>query len=151
MNPNYPNGQYRQARRVPPQMHQPVSSADSTPTVRKDSPMQPKAKNSCGTKRPKVQFSKILTGFIAITMYPVSIYVIIECLDLAKLAIERGFTGSLPYITAIVGFVEAAITIVMACYFDNSKAEKVAGYKSGAFTAMGGTIGTSGNSLNRDF
>ena len=143
MNANYQRNQYNpQTRRAPVQQcKQPVS---------RKRPANSKAAETA--KRPKVQFSKILTGFIAMTMYPVSIYVIVECLGLAKLAIEQGFTGSLPYITAIVGFVEAAITIVMACYFDNSKAEKVAGYNSGAYTAGASSSGSTINStLNRDY
>ena len=36
------------------------------------------------------------------------------------------FNGALPYVTAIVGFVEASVVIVLGCYYDNSKKEKVA-------------------------
>ena len=74
----------------------------------------------------KIQFSKIITTVYAAIMIPLSTYVIIRCLNLAQLAITMSFTGALPYVTAIVGFVEAALTIVLGCYFDNSKKEKVA-------------------------
>ena len=74
----------------------------------------------------KIQYSKILTSCFAAVMLPVSVYVIIKCLALAELAILNGFTGSLPYLTAIVGFVEAAVTIVLGFYYDNSKKEKIA-------------------------
>lgn len=74
----------------------------------------------------KIQFSKILTAVFAVVMLPISGYVIVRCLDLAQLAIESGFTGALPYVTAIVGFVEASVTIVPGFYYDNSKKEKVA-------------------------
>lgn len=102
---------------------------------------QPKEKR----KRRHVQFSKILAGCFAASMVPVSVYVIYRCLSLAELAIVQDYTGALPYLTAVVGFVEAAVTIVLGFYFGNSKAEKVAkaqyGYRSGADK----------NPLNRDF
>lgn len=77
-------------------------------------------------KKNSVQFSKIITTAFAAFMFPLSVYVIVRCLDLAQMAVERGFTGALPYVTAIVGFVQAAVVIVLGCYFDNSKKEKVA-------------------------
>ncbi len=73
-----------------------------------------------------IQYSKILTGAFAAVMLPVSVYVIWRCLNLAEMAIERGFTGALPYVTAIVGFVQASVTAVLGFYYANSKAEKVA-------------------------
>lgn len=82
---------------------------------------------SCTLKeRRYTQYSKILTTIFSIFMLPLSIYVVYRCLYLAELAITSGFTGALPYVTAIVGFVEASVTIVLACYFDNSKKEKIA-------------------------
>lgn len=73
-----------------------------------------------------IQYSKILTSVFAAIMLPISVYVIIRCLALAELAISTGFTGALPYVTAIIGFVEAAVIIVLGCYFKNSEREKVA-------------------------
>ena len=83
-----------------------------------------------------VQFSKILSGCFALTMTPVSIYVIHRCLDLAEMAITMNYMGALPYLTAVVGFVEAAVTIVLGFYFSNSKAEKVANAQYGAGTGQ---------------
>lgn len=80
----------------------------------------------------KVQFSKIITAIFAAVMLPLSVYVIVRCLDLAQLAIEMSFAGALPYVTAIVGFVEASVAVVLGCYFDNSKKEKVAKAQFGA-------------------
>jgi Na+/H+-translocating membrane pyrophosphatase len=74
----------------------------------------------------KIQFSKILTGAFATVMLPFSAYVVVRCLDLAEMAIQMSFSGALPYVTAIVGFVEASVVIVLGCYYDNSKKEKVA-------------------------
>lgn len=80
------------------------------------------------TKKEKrhIQFSKILTAIFGAFMLPISAYVIYKCLCLAELAIINSFTGALPYVTAIVGFVEASVTVVLGFYFDNSKKEKVA-------------------------
>ncbi len=74
----------------------------------------------------KIQFSKILTAVFAVVMLPMSGYVIVRCLHLAQMAIENGFTGALPYVTAIVGFVEASVAVVLGFYYDNSKKEKIA-------------------------
>ena len=80
----------------------------------------------------KLQFSKIITAVYAMVMFPLSAYVVVRCLNLAQLAITLSFTGALPYVTAIVGFVEAALTVVLGCYFDNSKKEKVAKARYGS-------------------
>ena len=71
-----------------------------------------------------IQFSKIITAAFAIVMIPISAYVVWKCLDIAELAVQTGFMGALPYITAIVGFVEATIGAVYALYHSNSKTEK---------------------------
>jgi len=96
-------------------------------------------------QRKYVQFSKILAGSFALSMTPVSVYVIYRCLALAELAITRDYTGALPYLTAVVGFVEAAVTIVLGFYFNNSKAEKVANAQYGFRSAQ------QDDPLNRDF
>ncbi len=82
-------------------------------------------------KKTYIQFSKILAGFISLTMVPFSFYVIWRCLTLAELAITENYLGALPYLTAVVGCVEAAITAVLGFYFSNSKAEKVANAQYG--------------------
>lgn len=81
--------------------------------------------------KPYIQFSKILTAVFAAVMLPVSCYVIYRCLELAELAIINSFSGALPYVTAIVGFVETAVVAVLGFYYDNSKKEKVARLNSG--------------------
>lgn len=83
-------------------------------------------------ERRYIQFSKIVTGCFAAVMFPMSAYTIRKCLYLAELAILNNFTGSLPYITAIVGFVQAAVTVVLGFYFKNSEKEKVARITAGA-------------------
>lgn len=73
-----------------------------------------------------IQFSKILTVLFALVMLPLSWYVVWRGMTLAELAILSGYMGALPYVTAIVGFVQAAVAVVLGAYFDNSKKEKVA-------------------------
>lgn len=96
-------------------------------------------------KKTHVQFSKIVTAVFGGVMLPISVYVIYKCLALAELAINNAFTGALPYVTAIVGFVEASVTVVLGFYFDNSKKEKVARvrYSQKTYAAF--------DNLNRDF
>ena len=79
-----------------------------------------------------IQFSKILTLLSALCMLPMSWYVVDRGLTIAEMAIVSGYMGALPYVTAIVGFVQAALAIVMGAYFDNSKKEKVARIQSEA-------------------
>lgn len=78
-----------------------------------------------------IQFSKLLTVLFALVMMPLAWYVVVRGLTIAEMAIVSGYMGALPYVTAIVGFVQAALTIVLGAYFDNSKKEKVARIQSG--------------------
>ena len=105
------------------------------------------AESAKESKRQKrfVQFSKILTAFVAITMLPASYYVIYRCLELAELAISEGYMGALPYLTAVVGFVQATVVLVLGFYYNNSKAEKV------AKAQYGNTAAPCGDPLKRDF
>jgi TRAP-type C4-dicarboxylate transport system permease small subunit len=73
-----------------------------------------------------IQFSKILTLLYSMVMFPLSWYVVDRGLTIAEMAIVSGYMGALPYVTAIVGFVQASLAIVLGAYFDNSKKEKVA-------------------------
>lgn len=79
-----------------------------------------------------IQFSKILTLLFSLFMLPLAWYVVDRGLTIAEMAIVSGYMGALPYVTAIVGFVQAALTIVLGAYFDNSKKEKVARIQSEA-------------------
>lgn len=79
-----------------------------------------------GFGRIYIQFSKILTVLFALVMLPLAWYVVWRGMALAELAILSGYMGALPYVTAIVGFVQAAVAVVLGAYFDNSKKEKVA-------------------------
>ena len=73
-----------------------------------------------------IQFSKIITLLYSMVMFPLSWYVVDRGLTIAEMAIVSGYMGALPYVTAIVGFVQASLTIVLGAYFENSKKEKVA-------------------------
>lgn len=71
-----------------------------------------------------IQFSKIITAAFSTVMLPMSAYVVWKCLEIASLAVSQGFMGALPYVTAIIGFVEGTIATVYALYHSNSKTEK---------------------------
>lgn len=43
------------------------------------------------------------------------------------LSILRGFTGSLPYLTALIGGLQAATAVVLTAYFGKSRAENTRG------------------------
>jgi hypothetical protein len=59
-------------------------------------------------------------------MLPLAWYVVDRGLTIAEMAIVSGYMGALPYVTAIVGFVQVSLAVVLGAYFDNSKKEKVA-------------------------
>jgi len=48
-------------------------------------------------------------------------------LALCGLAILRNYTGSLPYLTALVGALQASTAVVLAAYFNKSRAENTRG------------------------
>ena len=74
-----------------------------------------------------IQFSKIITAAFSVFMLPTSVYVVWKCLEIAEHAVACQFSGALPYVTAIIGFVEGTIATVYALYHSNSKAEKKVG------------------------
>jgi hypothetical protein len=43
------------------------------------------------------------------------------------MAIRRDFTGALPYLTTLIGALQAATAVVLAAYFGKSKAENTVG------------------------
>ncbi len=85
-----------------------------------------------GVKGWYIQFSKILTLLFSLVMLPLSGYVVYRGMELAELAIVSGYMGALPYVTAIVGFVEIATGYVLGRYFGNSEKEKIARAQYGA-------------------
>ena len=48
-------------------------------------------------------------------------------LYLCYLAVLRDFTGTLPYLTALIGAMQGATAVVLAAYFGKSKAENTRG------------------------
>ena len=48
-------------------------------------------------------------------------------LYVSRLAVGLGFTGSLPYLTALMGALQAATAVVLAAYFNKSRAENTRG------------------------
>lgn len=50
-------------------------------------------------------------------------YVSYRTMNLAELAIEKGFTGALPYLVAVITPAWAALTTMIGFYFSKAKAE----------------------------
>ena len=48
-------------------------------------------------------------------------------LGICVMAVRRGFTGSMPYLSALIGALQAATAVVLAKYYDKSKAENTKG------------------------
>lgn len=48
-------------------------------------------------------------------------------LGLCALSILRGFSGSLPYLTALIGALQVVTGVVLTAYFSKSKAENCRG------------------------
>ena len=47
--------------------------------------------------------------------------------ELYDQAVRRDFTGSLPYLTALIGAMQAATAVVLTAYFGKSRAENTRG------------------------
>lgn len=75
------------------------------------------------TKKKRVSFSKLLlmleSGIVLYTTY--------EGFGIAKLAIELGFMGTLPWIATMVTAAWGAYGTSAACYYAKAKAENTAG------------------------
>ncbi len=48
-------------------------------------------------------------------------------LGLCWMAVRRDFTGTLPYLTALIGAMQGAAAVVLTAYFGKSKAENLRG------------------------
>ena len=51
----------------------------------------------------------------------------VAVLYLCDQAVRRDFTGSLPYLTALIGAMQAATAVVLTAYFGKSRAENTRG------------------------
>ena len=51
----------------------------------------------------------------------------VAVLYLCDQAVRRDFTGSLPYLTALIGAMQAATAVVLTAYFGKSQAENTRG------------------------
>ena len=51
----------------------------------------------------------------------------VAVLYLCDQAVRRDFTGSLPYLTALIGAMQAATAVVLTAYFGKSRAENTQG------------------------
>ena len=70
-------------------------------------------------KKSKRQFSKTLTILVLATTFIISMYTLYLC----KLCIQLNFSGSLPFLSALIGLAQGSCGYVLSKYFDKSKAE----------------------------
>lgn len=70
-----------------------------------------------------LSFSKLLVVCVLIIDYKATM----ATLDLCYIAVEAQYTGSLPYLTALIAFLQAATATVLAFSLDKSKAENTEG------------------------
>lgn len=72
-------------------------------------------------------------GYLAFSKLLCFAVVLIDCktttatLDLCYIAVSNNYTGSLPYLTALIAFLQAATATVLAFALNKSKAENTAG------------------------
>ncbi len=71
----------------------------------------------------KVSVSKVL----AFTILAADIVLSLATLGLCYLAVLRDYSGSLPYLTALIAMYQGATGYVLGKYLDKSKAENTAG------------------------
>ncbi|MBE6699456.1 MAG: hypothetical protein E7584_04375 [Ruminococcaceae bacterium] len=97
-----------------------------------------------------IQFSKIITAVNTFARLPLTVYVVWKCLEIASDAVTAGFSGALPYVTAIVGFVEACDIAILGFYHDNSKTEKKVRGQSGSVQTSADTVQTAESSVQTE-
>ena len=81
------------------------------------------AKEAKEEKRKKEQFSKRLAKIVIFGDIMLSIITLALC----ALSIIQQFTGSMPYLTALIGVFNAATGYVLGKYMDKAKAENTVG------------------------
>lgn len=74
-------------------------------------------------EKKKFEFSKIIVVVTILIVYPTVIFLTWKVLNLAELAIIEKFSGSLPYLSALVTPAWAAFATLIGFYFNKAKAE----------------------------
>ena len=72
----------------------------------------------------KKRFANLLTVKSIVT---VALTAVFSVLALCGLAILRQFQGALPYLTTLIGALQAVTGVVLGAYFNKSKAENTKG------------------------
>lgn len=70
-------------------------------------------------KPKKITFSHLIAVGILLTDSISTMYTLYLC----RLAIVNAFAGALPYLTTLIGALQACTAVVLAFYFNKSKAE----------------------------
>ncbi len=71
----------------------------------------------------KWSISKLIACGVLLTDASATYLVLYFC----WLAIVRGFTGSLPYLTTLIGALQASTAVILSAYYGKSKAENTRG------------------------
>ena len=77
----------------------------------------------CNVKCSRWTASKLIACAVLVIDASVSYGVLYFC----DLAIRQNFTGALPYLTTLIGALQAATAVVLTAYFSKSKAENTCG------------------------
>ena len=70
---------------------------------------------------------RIVSHIIALGVLALDALGTVAVLYLCDQAVRRDFTGSLPYLTALIGAMQAATAVVLTAYFGKSRAENTRG------------------------
>lgn len=76
-----------------------------------------------GFLRGYISFSKLLVYAVLYIDYRATM----ATLDLCYISVNAQYTGSLPFLTALIAFLQAATALVLSCSLNKSKAENTAG------------------------
>ncbi len=68
-----------------------------------------------------------ISKVIALTILIADIVLSLATLGICYIAVEKDFTGSLPYLTALIAMYQGATGYVLGKYMDKSKAENTKG------------------------
>lgn len=77
------------------------------------------SENAKSDKPRKITFSHLIAVGILLTDFISTMYTLYLC----RLAIINAFVGALPYLTTLIGALQACTAVVLASYFNKSKAE----------------------------
>ena len=73
--------------------------------------------------RPYLTASKVIIYAVIAT----NIYISNRVLEICYMAIDKDYSGSMPYLTALIGLIQVVTGTIISFYLNKSKAENTAG------------------------